>query len=113
MASTSVGQQAEARVADYLIENGFKILNANWRTRWCEIDVIAQKDKIVYFIEVKYRLNQTHGTGFEYITRHKLSQIRFATKFWTAQNNWEGDCRLIAAEVSGLDFSHINLTEID
>ncbi|HLG90620.1 MAG TPA: YraN family protein [Candidatus Saccharimonadales bacterium] len=113
MKATATGRNAEAAVADYLVENGFKILAKNWRTRWCEIDIIAQKDKTIHFIEVKYRFSESHGSGFEYITPHKLNQIKFAGRFWTAQNHWDGDYRLIAAEVTGPGFENIHLVEID
>ncbi|MEX0881265.1 MAG: YraN family protein [Candidatus Saccharimonadales bacterium] len=113
MRTTATGHNAEAAVASYLASNGFKILGRNWRTRWCEIDIIANNNKIIYFIEVKYRLSELHGSGFEYITSHKLNQIKFAARFWNAQNNWDGDYRIIAAEVSGLDYAIIELVEID
>lgn len=113
MKTTATGRQAEAAVADYLVESGYKILAKNWRTRWCEIDIIAQKDKTVYFTEVKYRVSEARGSGFDYITEHKLNQIRFAARFWNAQNDWDGDYRLIAAEVTGLDYGIIDLAEIE
>ena len=113
MKTTSVGRNAEAAVADYLAQSGFKILANNWRTRWCEIDIIAQKDKVVHFIEVKYRLSDSHGSGFDYITPHKLRQIKFAARFWAAQNDWDGDYRIFAAEVSGPGFENIQILEIE
>ena len=113
MKSTTTGRNAEAAAADYILSDGFKILAKNWRTRWCEIDVIAQKDKIIHFIEVKYRISDSHGSGFEYITPRKLNQIKFAARFWTAQNGWDGDYRIIAAEVSGQDYGIIDLVEIE
>src|SRR3989344_2257356 len=108
MRTPATGRQAEAAVADYLVDNGFKILAKNWRTRWCEIDIIAQKDKIVHFIEVKYRFSDSQGSGFEYLTAKKLNQLRFAINFWAAQNNWTGDCQLLGAEVSGFEYGIIN-----
>lgn len=113
MRTTTVGREAEAAVADYLIENGFKILDKNWRTRWCEIDIIAQKNKTVHFIEVKYRAGEQQGSGFEYIGPNKLRQLTFAVDFWVAQNDWSGDCLLIGAQVSGYDYGIIELTEIE
>lgn len=110
---TTTGRNAEAAVTGYLSGKGFKILDKNWRTRWCEIDIIAQNDKVVHFIEVKYRLSDSHGSGFDYITPHKLNQIKFAARFWSAQNDWDGDCRVIAAEVTGLDYKIIDLVEIE
>jgi uncharacterized protein (TIGR00252 family) len=113
MKTTAVGQDAENAVADYLQRCGFNITDKNWRTRWCEIDIIAQKDKTAYFIEVKYRSNAAQGSGFEYIGPNKLRQLTFAVDFWIAQNNWNGDCRLYGAQVSGNDYGIIELTEIE
>ena len=113
MKTTATGRQAEAAVANYLVADGFKILTKNWRTRWCEVDLIAKKNKAIHFIQVKYRFSESHGSGFEYITQHKLNQIKFAVRFWCAQNNWDGDCCLIAAEVSGSNYEIIDLVEIE
>ncbi|HSX18018.1 MAG TPA: YraN family protein [Candidatus Saccharimonadales bacterium] len=113
MKTTSIGRSAEAAVADYLKQNGFTILDKNWRTRWCEIDVIAKKDNAVYFIEVKYRASESQGSGFEYIGPNKLRQLTFASNFWTTQNNWNDDYRIIGAEVTGLNFENIELIEIN
>ena len=113
MKTTTSGRKAEAAVASYLAQNGYKILAKNWRTRWCEIDLIAQKGEIIHFIEVKFRFSESHGSGFDYITGHKLNQIKFASRYWNAQNKWDGDYRIIAAEVTGIDYEYIDLVEID
>ena len=98
-----VGHDAEKLVADYLEKHGFKIRAMNWRTRWCEIDIIAQKSKVVYFVEVKSRRSSEQGSGFDYITPSKLRQMRFAAEFWMTENNYDGECSLAAAEVEGED----------
>lgn len=99
--STAVGRKAEDAAAKYLKKNGFKILAQNWRTRWCEIDVVAQKNNTVYFVEVKYRANSAWGDGLEYITPSKLKQMSFAAEFWVAQHAYsEMDCRLAAIAIT-------------
>ncbi|HEX5394919.1 MAG TPA: YraN family protein [Candidatus Saccharimonadales bacterium] len=113
MKTTATGRQAEAAVANYLTCQGFDVITRNWRNRRCEIDIVAQKHKTVYFIEVKYRSNLSQGGGFEYIGPHKLQQLRFAAEYWAAVNKWRGDCRLLAAEVTGPDYGVIELLEID
>ena len=113
MKTKIVGDNAEAVVARFLQSDGFGILDRNWRTKVCEIDVIARKKKIVYFIEVKYRGGLAQGSGFEYIGPRKLNRLKFAVRVWCQNNNWEGDCRLVGAEVSGDDFQNIELIEID
>jgi len=102
--STSTGRQAEDAATEYLRSKKFEVLSQNWRTRWCEIDIVARKKKIVYFVEVKYRKSSDFGGGLEYITPTKLKQMKFAAEFWISNNGWTGDYRLSAIEVSGLDF---------
>lgn len=104
MSHVSDGRAAEAVVAEYLRKKGFEIISQNWRTRSCEIDVIASKDGDVYFVEVKYRRSNLQGTGLDYITDRKLAQMRYAASMWLQENNWNGDMFLCAAEVSGSDF---------
>ena len=94
-----LGDKAETAVAKYLESQGFKILARNWRTRWCEIDIIAEKDKIVHFVEVKFRSGSGQGTGFDYITPKKFKQMKFAADFWISSQDYSGECALSAAEI--------------
>lgn len=49
----SVGNDGENRAADFLSENSYTIIGRNWRTRCGEIDIIASKDDVLVFVEVK------------------------------------------------------------
>lgn len=98
------GDSGEEAVEAYLKSNGFKIIDRNWKTKQCEIDVIAIKDKCIYFVEVKYRSSTDQGDGFTYITSSKLRQMSFAAEYWVAQNKWEGEYCLSGASVSGEDY---------
>ncbi len=104
MSTTSIGRAAEDSAAEYLKQHGYKILNQNWRTRWCEIDIVAKKDNIVSFVEVKYRKSDEFGGGLQYITPAKQKQMEFAAQFWVSSNNWDGDYNLAAVEVTGPEF---------
>lgn len=99
--STSIGSEAEAAAAKYLEQHGYQIVERNWRTRVCEIDIVAKKDSIVHFVEVKYRSSIRQGGGLDYITPKKLKQMAFAAECWVNDNNYPGDYRLSAIEVSG------------
>lgn len=101
MSSTGIGCLAEVVAADYLIKNKYKIVDKNWRTRVCEIDIIAEKNKIVYFVEVKYRKTDSWGDGIDAITTKKMKQMTFASKIWINQNNWESSYELAVISVSG------------
>lgn len=113
MKTSLIGQNAESAVEQHLKQNGHKILARNWKTKICEIDIVAQKDKVIYFVEVKYRASESQGSGFEYIGPRKMAQIKFATRVWCQNNDYEGDYRLMGAEVTGLKFEDIELVEID
>jgi uncharacterized protein (TIGR00252 family) len=112
MKTTIIGQSAEERVAKLLEKAGFKILARNWRTRICEIDIVANKNKIIYFVEVKFRSSEKQGSGLEYITPKKLKQMHFAAEIWVQQNEWDGDYRIAAAELSE-ENSSIKIVELN
>lgn len=101
MNTTELGRKAESAAAKHLQDKGYSIIECNWRTKWCEIDIIARKNSTVYFVEVKYRSNSWAGTGLDYITPAKLRQMARAAEGWTQQHNWAGDLSLCAAQVSG------------
>lgn len=98
------GNQAEEAVAEHMRNLGFRILDQNWKTKKCEIDIVAEKDDCIYFVEVKYRSNESQGSGFDYITDAKQRQMAFAANYWVAQNHWDGEYVLSGAEVVGPNF---------
>ncbi len=97
--TTNVGREAEALVAEELKQRGHKIIAMNWRRRRAEIDIVSERKKTVFFAEVKFRGSSAWGQGLEYITQAKLKQMRFAAELWIAENHWNGDAELLAAEV--------------
>lgn len=99
--STAAGRAAEDVAAQFLAAKGCTVREQNWRTRWCEIDIIATRGNVVYMVEVKYRAKSIWGGGLDYITPKKLRQMRFAAEFWCAKHHWQGDYRLAAIEVTG------------
>jgi ribonuclease HII len=76
------GDEAETAVAEWLGVNGFEIIHRNWKTKFCEIDIIAAKQGRYYFIEVKHRKQSGQGGGVAAITPRKLRQMRFAAEYY-------------------------------
>jgi ribonuclease HII len=99
-----IGHRAEAAAATFLERKGCTIIAQNWRTRWCEIDIVAERDHNIFFCEVKYRSTNIHGAGLDYVTPKKLQQMRFAAALWVADHGWAGGTELCAIEVSGPRF---------
>lgn len=104
MTNYSSGHLAEGYACKYLEKLGYKIIANNWKTRYCEIDIIAEKKKTVHFIEVKYRQTSFQGTGLEYITPTKIRRMRFAAELWVSQNGWTENYVLSGIEVYGLEY---------
>ena len=102
-ATTTIGRQAEAAAAEYLSQHGYTILEQNWRTRWCEIDLVAERCGVVYFVEVKYRRRADQGGGLAAVTASKLKQMELAARFWVSVQDYTGDYELAVVEVGGAD----------
>jgi Holliday junction resolvase-like predicted endonuclease len=113
--TTIRGKQAETVAAEQLARDGYEIITQNWKTRVCEIDVIAKKGGVIYFTEVKYRGGRYQGDGLAYITPQKLNKLRFSASIWNQHNNWSGDYRLLAASViaNGADYIIEEIIELE
>lgn len=100
MSNYSAGHEAEQYAAKYLKQNDYIIRELNWSTPSCEIDIVAEKNKTVYFVEVKYRKTDDQGRGLDYITPSKLRQMQFAATAWCLENDFDGDYELSAIEMT-------------
>ena len=111
MNTTEIGRRAEMAARVYLEMRGFKILEQNWRLPKYEIDIIAQKDNVVHFVEVKYRSKDDQGSGFDAITQTKLKQMRRAAWAWVEESKYHGEYVLTAVEIGGPKLSVLGFIE--
>lgn len=105
MSSTEIGRKAEKAASTYLEMRGYKVVERNWRRPRCEIDIVAEKDGTVYFVEVKHRRSDDQGGGLEAITPTKLKQMYFAATSWLAETKWRGPSQLAAVETTDPNFT--------
>jgi putative endonuclease len=103
MNSYTTGQQGEQLAIEYLERHGYSVVDRNWKTTRCEIDIIATRAQTVYFIEVKFRADLSHSDGYDYITAKKLRQMHFAAQIWIQNNQWLGDFSLGVMSVTNND----------
>ncbi len=103
MTTRQIGDKGEQAAADWLTADGHEIVARNWRTRYCEIDIVSVKGEMLYFTEVKYRKNDDFGDGLAAITAKKQRQMRFAAELFLAgKPEYSGmAAKLLAASVSG------------
>ncbi len=82
-----LGKYGEKHAGTYLMENGYKIIAKNYRCRYGEIDIIALKDNVFCFIEVKTRQNKEFGEPEESIDLQKLKKICLAAQHYISCKN--------------------------
>jgi ribonuclease HII len=101
LTTKQIGDAAEEKVAVFLKSQGHEILERNWRTKFCEIDIISRRGSTVYFTEVKYRKTNMQGGGIAAITLKKQRQMKFAAELFAGNRIKNHNLLLAAASVSG------------
>lgn len=112
--SKTIGDAAEQLVAAKLMSDGYTVLEMNWKTKFCEIDIVAKKNEIIYFIEVKYRRNDSRGDGLAAITPKKLRQMRFAAEFYlTSKKIKDSISKLMVVSVGSTPMKVNEILEVE
>jgi putative endonuclease len=70
-----MGGQGEAAADRYLRSHGYTILAHNWRTRAGEIDLVAEREGVLVFVEVKARTSHQFGRPEEAVTPAKRRRL--------------------------------------
>lgn len=77
-----LGKFGESLAASYLQKQGYRIIERNFRGRYGELDIIAIKDKILVFVEVKTRIGRQFGLPEEAVTARKLGEVVKTAEFY-------------------------------
>lgn len=77
-----LGEYGERLAARFLAEQGYTILDRNWRCVRGEIDIVARDGADVVICEVKTRTSELFGAPFEAVTRTKLRRLRGLGGLW-------------------------------
>lgn len=75
MDSRKTGFKYEQLACEHLKNNGYKIIDTNYRIKQGEIDIIGIDENFICFIEVKYRKNNVSGFPEESVTLSKMKKI--------------------------------------
>lgn len=82
----SLGKLGEDKASEYLIKEGFKILERNYSTKFGEIDLIVTKNNVLSFVEVKLKQGEDFGTPEEMIGKNKLGRVQRMAEFYLLEN---------------------------
>ena len=99
--ATESGNRAETLAAEYLEAKGLKIIDRNWRNRWCELDIVARSQNGVHIVEVKYRARTIWGGAAEYVTPDKVDRLRRGAAAWQQAHRYTGPIQIDVVTVEG------------
>lgn len=78
------GNRGEEKAVEYLLSNGYAILERNWQIGHLEVDIIASNEDFLVIVEVKTRKSNTFGEPEEFVTLQKQRNlIRAAAAYIT------------------------------
>jgi len=81
-----LGAYGEKLAAEFLVRQGYRILEMNVKDSYQELDIIAVKGKWLVFVEVKTRLSQAYGDGIESMSQKKQRALKYAISQYIAKH---------------------------
>ncbi len=80
------GAWGEALAAEYLRRERYKIVASNYRSRFGEIDLIAENRRFLVFVEVKLRKSSDFAQAMEYVDAKKQDRLRTTAALYLSRN---------------------------
>ena len=96
------GNRGEDLAVDFLMKKGYRILERNFRFERGEMDIIAEDDTMLVFIEVKARRSSLYGDPIDAVTVSKCSQLRKIAEGYLFTHNI--DDRACRFDVIAIDY---------
>lgn len=102
--NSKIGKLGEDLATKFLADNGYKIIDRNFHTRYGEIDLIAQQGDEILFVEVKTRTSNKYGYPEQAVDNSKIKHLLLAIKIYFKINNLSSFWRLdiISIELDGV-----------
>ncbi|WP_449439991.1 YraN family protein [Pedobacter steynii] len=105
-----LGKRGEDIAKEYLENLGYHILKMNWRYGRAEVDVIANQDGTIIFVEVKTRSSTDYGEPEDFVSSKKEKQLEYASSAYIEMNNHEGEIRF---DIIAIVFENKHLYKIN
>ena len=94
------GREAEDMAANFLQDQGYEIVQRNYRYKHSEIDLIVRKDNWLVFVEVKMRSSDAYGYPEEFVDYRKAKNIVYGAEQYTFQHEYNGNVRYDVVAIS-------------
>jgi putative endonuclease len=111
-----LGANGEELAARYLMSQGYRILERNYRIRLGEIDIIAEQGKDLVFIEVKTRSDTLFGSPLDSVTIPKQRQLsKVALEYMSRQGCHNRPARfdVVGVQLKGLNAQQLKNVTIE
>ena len=96
------GKQGEKAAVRFLKKKGYRIIEKNYRNKSGEIEIVAEQDQVVVFVEVISRADTEYGEPLEAVTPHKQRKIGLVARGFLTQHRIENrDCRFDVVGIKG------------
>lgn len=95
------GQLWEQQARDYLLRQGLRLVEANFRCKGGEIDLIMRHGDELVFVEVRQRDSASHGGAAASITPAKIRRMVFAAQTYLLRFPQVPPCRFDVVAIDG------------
>lgn len=106
-----LGKKGEQLAVDFLLKNKYEIIERNYRFDKAEVDIIAQKDKILAIIEVKTRSTVDFGNPQDFVKPKQIKNLVKAVDEYINENYLDIEVRFdiiaIVKEKKGFSIEHL------
>jgi len=90
---SEIGARGENEAVNFLHANGYIVLQRNFRFARGEIDIIAQNEKMLVFVEVKTRKQSKFGYPEDFVSESQQERIHLAAEEYLRISGWQHDLR--------------------
>ncbi|MBC2843682.1 YraN family protein [Winogradskyella flava] len=106
-----LGKKGEQLAVEFLIKNGYGILQRNYRFDKAEVDIIAQKNDILAIVEVKTRSKTDFGNPQDFVKPKQIKNLVKAVDEYVTERELDVEVRFdviaIVKEKTGFDIEHL------
>lgn len=87
LSGKNTGEKGEELAALYLVDEGYRIIERNYRCRFGEIDIVAEENDTLVFVEVKCRRSDSYGDPQLAVGRDKRKKISLISLIYLAEKH--------------------------